>query len=172
MTLGDICIQRLSEMPKHSGTTTPADLENTWTYSLTFRYAAIPGQALGDPGNFRERGIIDPSSGKIQDRDDFLKSACGCVYRHLCCSCFPEHMAPTRSSEDLSDLTSFEARSPVPLLRRSGWLACELPRDLCFPSHCEREHWDCGHGLRIPGSFLCTICPGPTSSSTPPTMSS
>lgn len=45
----------------------------------------------------------------------------------------------------------FETRSPVPLLCRSGWLACELPGDLCFPSHCERAGTvDTGRGSQAP----------------------
>lgn len=48
-----LCIPRLLEMPKHSGMTTPADLENTWTYSLTLRYTDVPITAYWGPLNLR-----------------------------------------------------------------------------------------------------------------------
>lgn len=44
-----------------------------------------------------------------------------------------------------------ETRLPVPRLCRSGWLACELPGDLCFPSYCESAG-TVDTGPRIPGS--------------------
>ena len=48
-----LCIQRLLETPKHSGMTTPADLENTWTYSLTLRYTDVLITASWGPLNLR-----------------------------------------------------------------------------------------------------------------------
>lgn len=39
-------------MPKHSGMTTPADLENTWTYNSTLRYIDVPITASWGPLNF------------------------------------------------------------------------------------------------------------------------
>lgn len=46
-----LCIPRLLEMPKRAGMTTPADLENTWTYSLTFRYVEVPVTGSWGPLN-------------------------------------------------------------------------------------------------------------------------
>ena len=50
-SLPSLCIPRLLEMPKHSGMTTPADLENTWTYSLTLRYTEVLITASREPLN-------------------------------------------------------------------------------------------------------------------------
>lgn len=45
------CISRLLEMPRRSGMTTPADLESTWTYSLTLRYSEVPVTGSRGPFN-------------------------------------------------------------------------------------------------------------------------